>query len=252
MKTKVKLFERRRRKDLSHQCGIYAIYAGKHIYVSSSEDLSRRLTEHRMTIPTGKKGCKILNDLFKNVSKDDFYYVILEFCTPEERLQKEKYYISILNADCNIAKDPQNPVTHSNKIFQYSIDGDYLTEFPSITEAARVIGGSEGNISMAVSQRRYAYNSLWAFVKHDKYPYKPKTKLKNKRVYMFNNSAELIKMFNSISDAANFLMGIFPKYTNFDSLCNSISRHCARKLWHNFNGYFFSFNEAIYIPKEHE
>ena len=75
-----------------------------------------------------------------------------------------------------------------------------------------------------------------------------KTKLKNKRVYVFNNSAELVKMFNSISDAASFLMDIFPKYTNFDSLCNSISRHCARKLWHNFNGYFFSFNETIYIP----
>lgn len=250
MENKIKLFERRRRKELSHRCGVYAIFVGKHIYVGSSEDLSRRLTEHRMTIPVGKKGCKILNELYKNSSKEDFYYAILEFCSPEERLSKEKHYISILNADCNTAKDPQNAVTHSTEVYQYDNNGNFLKEFSSVTEASRVINGSEGNISIAASQHRYAYNSLWAYVKSDKYPFKPKTRLKTKKIYAFNNFGTPIHEFDSISDAARFLMSLYNSYNNFNALCSTISYHCSRKQGKRFNDYIFSFNKAIYIPKD--
>ena len=96
MKERIKLFERQRRNDLSHKCGVYAIFVGKHTYVGSSTDLSRRLTEHRMDIPKDNRGCRILHELYMSNSKDNFYYSILEYCNPEERLSREKYYIKLL------------------------------------------------------------------------------------------------------------------------------------------------------------
>ena len=249
MEAKIKLFERKRRKELSHRCGVYAIFVDNHIYVGSSEDLSRRLTEHRMTIPKGKKGCKILNELYKNYSKDDFFYAILEYCSPTEKLAKERHYIDVFGADCNTAKNPEKPVTHSSKVYQYDIKGNYLSEYSSVTEAARVINGKEGNISIAAIQHRYAYNSLWAFERGDKYPFVPRTKLKTKKIYMFDSSYKLIQEFDSISDTARFLMSSFDNYKNFDSLCNLISYHCSKQSEKKLCGFNFSFSN-IHIPKQ--
>ena len=238
---KIKLFERKRRNDLSHKCGVYAIYVGDHIYVGSSENLSRRLTEHRLDIPREHRGCRLLHDLYIKRSKDDFYYAILEYCSPEKRLDLEKYYIDALKADCNTAKDPKNPITHCVKIYQYDILGNYLREYESVTEASRKVHGEEGNISMAANQHRYAYNSLWAFKKAKTYPFFPKTKLKTKEVYMYDSSSKLIRKFNSISDATRFLMSSHDVYKNFDSLCSRISYSCSKKTGKTFNGFMFSF-----------
>lgn len=252
MENKIKLFERKRRKELSHKCGVYAIFVNNHIYVGSSEDLSRRLTEHRMTIPKGKKGCKILNELYTTNSREDFYYSILEYCTPDERLAKEKYYIEVLKADCNIARDPKNPITYNTPIYQYSNEGKYIRDYNSITEAARKIGGSEGNISIAAVQHRYAYNSLWSHIKQEYYPFTPKTKLKTKKVYVFDCAANPIHEFSSISKAAKFLMSLYNNYSSFNSLCNTISYHCSKKQWKKFNSYILSFYKTIYIPREQQ
>ena len=251
MEKRIKLFERRRRKELSHKCGVYAIFVNGHIYVGSSEDLSRRLSEHRMDIPKKGRGCRVLHSLYEEFSKDAFYYAIVEYCTPEERLMREKYYIEVLNADCNTAKDPQNPITHNTAIYRYDNNGKYLCSYSSVTDAARKVNGSEGNISTAASQHRYAYNSLWSFRKELRYPFIPKTKLKTKRVYMFDSTTlEYIRDFVSISDAARFVMSSNNKYNSFDSLCNMISYHCSKQHRHDYNGYFFSYKDNLHTKRQ--
>lgn len=247
---KIKLFERQRRKDLIHKCGVYAIFVDNHVYVGSSENLSRRLSEHRIDILKKDRGCRFLHYLYENSSKDDFYYAILEYCTPEKRLLLEKYYIELLGADCNTAKDPQNPVTRCTEIHQYSTTGKYLQSYPSLADAARAVDGSEGNISSAAIQRRYAYNSLWAYIKENHYPHIPTTKLKTKKVYMFDTSFQYLREFTSISDAARYIMSSYDEYQCFDSLCIAISKSCSEKKIKKFGDYCFSYNKVIYIPPE--
>lgn len=252
MKEKIRLFERKRRNDLSQKCGVYAIFVANHVYVGSSENLSRRLTEHRMDIPKENRGCKILHNLYKIYPKDSFYYCVLEYCTPEKRLALERHYIDYLKADCNTATNPQNPITHCIKVYQYDTDGNYIHEYDSVTDAARRVHGQEGNISIAIKHHRYAYNSLWSFDKKKHYPFSASTKLKTKKVYMYiRKNHTFIREFVSISEAARFLMFSFPEYKNFDSLCASISGCCAMKYKNNnYNGYSFQYQKTTYIPKQ--
>lgn len=240
MGQKIKLFERHRSKNLSNKCGVYAIYVNGHTYIGSSENLSRRMTEHRLDIPKEKRGCRLLHELYNNYSKDAFFYEILEFCSSQERLEREKYYIQLLNADCNTAKDPQHPVIHSKKVYQYDTNGNYVDEFESVASAARKVGGQEGNISNAANRYRYAYSSLWSYIKSKHYPHAVTTKIKTKCVYMYkSNSNELVQKFNSIADAAKYLIGMYNPNCSFDSICANISYHCK----HHTNGYLgFVFN----------
>ena len=241
MGQRIKLFERRRSHDLSNKCGIYAIYIDNHIYVGSSEDLSRRMTEHRLDIPKKNRGCRLLHELYKDYSKDDFYYEILEYCTSKERFSRERHYINLLKADCNTAKDPQHPIVYSRKVYQYDNRGNYIREYETVAAAARKVGGSGGNISNAAIQYRCAYNSLWSFIKKEHYPHIPKTKIKTKCVYMFKReSAQLLQEFQSIAATAKYLIATYNLSNDFDSLCSIISYYCKHPS-KEYMGFLFSF-----------
>lgn len=52
----------------------------------------------------------------------------------------------------------------SKKIIQYSLDGDYIAEYPSISEIERVKGFNRGNISNCCNGRqKTAYGSIWKY-----------------------------------------------------------------------------------------
>lgn len=60
----------------------------------------------------------------------------------------------------------------SKVIYQYSMDGEYLQSFPSVSEAARSIGSGIGNISefaLHPEKHNYAYGYKWSYEKRDKF-----------------------------------------------------------------------------------
>lgn len=60
----------------------------------------------------------------------------------------------------------------SRIIFQYSKSGEYISEFPSVSEAARCVGANRGNISMAAlygSLDTCVYGYKWSYEKRDKF-----------------------------------------------------------------------------------
>ena len=105
------------------------IYSWKNLinekqYIGSAIDLSKRLEKYYSTAymedVLNRSNSHIYRALLKN-GYSNFSLTILEYCEPEQCLEREKYYI-YLGAEYNIVKDPTIPPmsgrTHSEETKQ--------------------------------------------------------------------------------------------------------------------------------------
>lgn len=157
-------------KALKNKSGIYKLSAGGHIYIGSSKNLYARLAEHRSDLYYRRHTNTFLQRVCNKEGIENFDIEILEFCPPENRIVREKYWIDKLDADMNI----QDPVSHElseesisklkhsirvgyaagrykkkydyAKIECYDYFGKYLTSYENVSEAAKAINTSEKNI----------------------------------------------------------------------------------------------------------
>lgn len=147
-------------KMLRKKSGIYKISINEHIYIGSSKSLYDRLAEHRTDLYHRRHSNEFLQRVCNKYGIENFNIDIVEFCPPEIRIEREKYWIDKLNADMNL----QDPVSHtlseesrkklSNSIMEgkrngrykkkydfakiecYDYFGDYLCTFDTVEEAA--------------------------------------------------------------------------------------------------------------------
>lgn len=94
--------------QLGHCSGVYKISLNEHIYIGSSKNLYARLAEHRTDLFYKKHSNQFLQKVCDKYGIENFVIEILEFCIPEIRLQREKYWIDFYKADMNM----QDPITH--------------------------------------------------------------------------------------------------------------------------------------------
>ena len=109
------------------------IYSWKNLindkqYIGSAIDFSKRLEKYYSTAymedVLNRSNSHIYRALLKN-GYSNFSLTILEYCEPEQCLEREKYYID-LGAEYNIVKDPTLPPmsgrTHSEETKQILSD----------------------------------------------------------------------------------------------------------------------------------
>lgn len=94
--------------ELRGKSGIYKFAAGGHIYVGSSKNLYGRITEHKADLINQKHANPFFQKVFNKYGRDNFEIEILEYCLPDERIEKESAWIKELNADINLT----DPLTH--------------------------------------------------------------------------------------------------------------------------------------------
>lgn len=80
-------------KDLRGRSGIYILHCKTRSYVGSSKSLYDRLLEHRERLFGNKHSNDFLQKAFNKYGVNEFEYQILEYCNPENRIEREKYYI---------------------------------------------------------------------------------------------------------------------------------------------------------------
>lgn len=100
--------------DLSHKVlggksGIYKLSVGEHIYIGSSKSLYSRLAEHRTDLYYKRHSNTFLQHVCNKYGIENIRVDIVEFCHPDKRIEREKYWIDTLNADMNL----QDPVSHA-------------------------------------------------------------------------------------------------------------------------------------------
>lgn len=209
-------------------CGIYKItnkilnksYIGKSIHI---ED---RWKQHLQG-----KGNEDLYKDFLHYGKENFTFEIIEICQEKELTQKEKYWIAVYNTylngyNLNDGGDNSKYAIEKTKkvVYCYNLNGEFLTEYESLSEAERQTGISNSNISRAIKTKGRTKGYIWSY---EKLPYLPKYKRKTnnktsgsrKSVGQFSKNGELIKIYDSITLAE--------KETD---ICNSsISAVCRNK-----------------------
>lgn len=119
-----------------------------------------------------------------------------------EALIVDENFIRLTN-NYNSAVGGGCPPRHDKKVYQYSLDGKFLKEYPSIVIARTENNGYEGVIRKSIAMKSSFANSFWSFDKTDKLDVLNYSIIKYKvKVLVYNKELELLNEFESIKAAA--------------------------------------------------
>lgn len=180
--------------------GIYEIEINKKSYIGSSLCIRTRLLQHIGDLKKQKHCNTHLQRAYNKYKESSM--IIIEICSVENLLVREKYWFDIKGYYNNL--DPLrylNPI-NNKKVYQFTLEGDFVKEYISINDAARSINKRPAHISEACNKnQKTAHGFLWSFDKISPIY----SKKEYKKIYMFNKD-NTFKEFNSQNDAARFLI----------------------------------------------
>ena len=86
-------------------CGVYAIInlANNHRYIGSSRNILNRWETHRIRLNTGKHHNEHLQRAWLKYGKDNFKFLFLLQCDPEDRIENEQAWIDECHPEYNMA-----------------------------------------------------------------------------------------------------------------------------------------------------
>lgn len=170
-----------------------------------------------------------------NTIKTDNRLENLKWVTSKENTRNPLTIEHIINACANDnCKEKQRETKgriraknyNPKQIFQYSLDGKFIAEYPSQSAAIRELGhghrNAVGNIKVALdNNRKSAYGYMWATSKHEIEPYiKPRGKCV--QIAQIDNSGNVIKAWDSVKEAAKSI-GIYD--TNLSKIIKNAGGH---------------------------
>lgn len=219
--------------------GIYKIknLQNNKIYIGSSNNIKRRWQKHKALLRHGKHYNSHLQASWNKYGESLFEFSIIEFCTLDNLLNREQYYINNLSPEYNqTAIAGKIEMTNKRKkiiseavlkaykegrlaktvktVYQYDLKGNYIRKFPSITDASKTLNIPISNISSAATQRcNIAGGFVWRYYKTDKLDVwfnkmgRPLTKepyrKQNKKIVALLNDKQII--FSTTKEAAEKL-----------------------------------------------
>lgn len=238
-------------KGIPNVSGIYKLTISGKNYIGSSISCRNRLWCHKQELNKNKHYSKYLQNCFNKYGKKNLYFeIIYKWDIPpsqKELLEKEKYFIDLLNPEFNSILDPttqNNAKTTSKVVYQYNLEGDFIKEWISCSEAERVLqlngvsSCARGNVKGCKS----IGNFIWSYNKIIPNKYiNNSSKSKIKKVVVYNLEGYKITSYNSIADCVRDLF----KSATFSVACATVSSICNNKQF-SFNNYRFSYTD---VPK---
>ncbi len=185
-------------------CGVYAIRnnLNGHMYVGSSTNIRSRLQHHLQTLKKNKCCNKTLQHVVNTIGLDKFSILILEKCDNNYNTIKylENKYID-LYGNYNKNKVSGKPV-HC-----YDMNGNYLTSYNNLIDAARSINGFTDNIRGCCEHRanKKSYKGYqWSYDKvHNIGKWSRKQVYENcKKVQQLTKDNIIISTYMSIGQAS--------------------------------------------------
>lgn len=258
-------------KKYKVDAGIYHICVERHHYIGSSVNIRSRLRNHIWAMTNHKHRNRIIQNCYNKYSLDNFYFEILEYCPKEDRIEREKYYIDLMNPDLNVT-DPvslkrgklfSQHLSEAKKkyyethvstsripIYQYSITGEYIAEYSCATEVANLFNIEVSAVTAATNGRSKTCKGFqWRKEKSEhieslikERPQKPKIKLppkpgNRKRIYRYSYDGIFIDSFESAS-VADRTLGIHG--------CNAAAR--GNGNYRSVGGFMWSYEKFEKLP----
>lgn len=154
--------------------------------------------------------------------------------TQEIANEKEKYYILLYkstnnNFGYNIQNGGYEQNKLSKKVYQYSLDGEYIRSYKSISEANRKLFISNGKISDCCRKiKKSAGGYIWSYEKFDRIE-KYIRKTKSLPVYQYSLSGKFIKSYKTLIDAIKEMN--LANGSHISSCCNGKRRTAYGFMW---------------------
>lgn len=171
--------------DGNRRSGIYMIYnsiTGDY-YIGSAEDLHRRKRSHEYVYKGGKGGNILISRHSKKYGASVFKFLIIHEVPEINLTEAEQFWIKSLDPFYNLtkrairrkmteigkakigehAKNRRDNSIYKVPVMQYSIDGNFLREWPSIKEATIGVGAYGGHISVACRTGKIVYGYSWKY-----------------------------------------------------------------------------------------
>lgn len=233
---------------LQKKSGIYYLEINNKGYVGSSVSIPHRLKHHLWSMLNNRHHNRTIQNLYNKYSKAKFK--IIEICSEDDLIIREKHYIDTLQPYCNHILDPikiirdetykkrisdglkkayANGLEPVNKktIYMYSLEGEYVREFHSLTSAATEYDVDVSGICSALNGRaKSSCGFMWSYEKLDKIE-SIKYNYKLAPVLQLDLKNNLIKKWDSMSIAAKEL-GLFSSNIRRAAINN---RTCGNFKW---------------------
>lgn len=201
---------------------------------------------------------------FADIQKDlHIEHTSIKKASDTASLYKKSYWVvnpEVIEEFKNISLE-KNPVLQCKKfennnpntsrvVYQYDMDGNYIAEYPSVSEAGRCLNvdsrciGLCANVAYTASKSAHGYR--WSYEKLDRLPkyINNSDKAVRKAVIVFDVLTGEEKSFESVADAVRYYNS---NTVNFDSDCATLS-HCANKGGYYLNRYLAKRNlEESYV-----
>lgn len=200
--------------------GIYIIknkLKTNRFYIGSSKNFKKRVISHKSELNNNKHHCKRLQKDWNKHKEDDFEFILFEECENERKIIREQFWIDLLDPWYNsnptagggrygkwtdLEKIASRNGSLSKEVFQFTLHGDFLNQFPSVSEAARSIGlKSTAHIADCCNgKRRYANGFLWSYQKEIRVP----EKLRFKIIHQYDLDGSFIKEWNGFTEIGEY------------------------------------------------
>lgn len=181
------------------------------IYIGQTiKDIKDRWQEH-LGLARRQQGYKIHEFLYQHQSDPSITIKVIE--ETDNLNDREKYWIKYYHTlyteqGYNLTCGGQS-CANINKVkcYQYKLDGTFIREFESISEAARSINGNHSGICKVLDgELNSAYGFRWSLNKVAQLPsLKTNYTGASKRIGQYSLDGELLQIFASTKEAAKFL-----------------------------------------------
>lgn len=193
----------------------------KNIYIGKCKNLQKRWQQHRSS---SKKKKTLLYEAMRTYGLESFYIKVIEKCSISTIDKREKFWIYKLQPEYNMTKGGNGGgflnKKHKNNWFKkikeinsklvacYNTEGNLINIFSSYTDAGKFINKDHKGISACVrGEYKTCCGFQWRHIKNkNKIPkqIRPYKRISHKRrtVAKYSLNMKLIKIYNSISEAA--------------------------------------------------
>lgn len=166
--------------------------------------------------------------------------------TLEEANEKEKYYVALYQStnsqygynlraggagDGAMASKTEKFKERYKRVYQYTLEGDFVAEWNNLTLAAESCGGINkitGISQCCNGKRKTAYGFQWRYEKFDRLSKQELTGVK-KRIVQKDLEGNVIQVYNSVSEAADALG--MKSHTSICNVLNGRTKTAYGFLW---------------------
>lgn len=231
---------------------MYCIYLAKNekngkMYVGKTNDFERRKKEHIHSTSD-----HLFSRAIRKYGKQSFFWTILEdgIETKEDASKRERYFIKKYktyfrwknSSGYNMTKGGDgDSCWNVRRVASYSLDGKFLKEFETVSDAARFykISGTTSISCVCNNRERSCGNTMFMYADEDGHfplkikPYVKKRSKRERAVVKLDLDGNVLKKYRSLSEASK------------DGACRTTISGCLSGEYKTAGGFLWCYEENL-------